>query len=217
MCTSLSMQELPQWFCCLFADELGDELDVSVLRGTSFTVGLEKEGLRVRLNNKWADFVNHYTLQVGYKLECNFDAQTGILVKVFDSEGNPVSYEYRSIQETTELDSYLEFHKERVGSRNSPYMISLDWDTLIVVSQHMRNMQPSCYKTITMTDLEGRCRLVSFVMLTLPLFIFTFDCIFKSVGMALIHYNCFTECAPQIWKTTCPREKPKNLAEDGKR
>ncbi|KAG8637630.1 B3 domain-containing transcription factor VRN1 isoform X2 [Manihot esculenta] len=108
---------IPGKFVKKYGDELSSIATLTVPNGRIWLVELEKVDKKLWFHNGWHEFVEHYSIRVGYFLVFRYGGESNFNVYIFDLAVSEISYPCNipgSLQEPCHDNHYLVAHKKHV-------------------------------------------------------------------------------------------------------
>ncbi|XP_038707772.1 B3 domain-containing transcription factor VRN1-like [Tripterygium wilfordii] len=94
---------IPGKFAKRYGDELSSTVKLTASDGTVWLVELVKADNKLWLDKGWQEFVENYSIRVGYFLVFRYEGSSDFKVYVFDLETSEIKYPCNSIGTSQEL------------------------------------------------------------------------------------------------------------------
>uniref|UniRef100_A0A2N9EP45 TF-B3 domain-containing protein n=1 Tax=Fagus sylvatica TaxID=28930 RepID=A0A2N9EP45_FAGSY len=91
------VQRIPENFVKKFRDDLSAVATLSVPDGHVWQVGLKKVNNGAWFHNGWQDFVEHYSIDVGYFLVFRYEGNSGFFVHIFNLATSEINYQNNTL------------------------------------------------------------------------------------------------------------------------
>ncbi|KAF5727232.1 B3 domain-containing transcription factor VRN1-like [Tripterygium wilfordii] len=98
-----SKLRIPEKFVKRYRDELSSTAKLTASDGRVWPVELLKADNKLWFDNGWQEFVEHYSIRVGYFLIFRYERSSDFKVYVFDLENSEIKYPCNSISSSQEL------------------------------------------------------------------------------------------------------------------
>ncbi|KAK1560294.1 hypothetical protein Q3G72_024828 [Acer saccharum] len=85
---------IPEKFVRKFRDELSDFATITTHNGRVWRVGLSKDEGMIWFDDGWQDFMEYYSIHLGYFLVFEYEKRSNFHVMIFDTSTFEVSYPY---------------------------------------------------------------------------------------------------------------------------
>ncbi|KAJ9152916.1 hypothetical protein P3X46_026424 [Hevea brasiliensis] len=108
---------IPEKFVKKYGDELSSIATLTVPNGRMWLVELEKVDRKLWFHNGWHEFVEYYSIRVGYFLVFRYGGESNFNVYIFDLAVSEISYTCNipgSLQEPCHDNQYIAADKRRV-------------------------------------------------------------------------------------------------------
>ncbi|KAK2665197.1 hypothetical protein Ddye_003771 [Dipteronia dyeriana] len=108
---------IPEKFVRKFGDELSAVAKLTVPNGHAWHVGFTKDGRKMWFDDGWPDFVNHFSICVGYFLVFRYIKNSNFHVLIFDTTACEIQYPYFRGGAKTEEQNFA--HHDEMKDDNS--------------------------------------------------------------------------------------------------
>lgn len=112
------LQRIPESFVNRFRDELSALAKLSVPNGHVWQVGLTIDGENIWFQESWHDFVQYYSISIGYFLVFKYAKNSTFQVLIFDKTACEIQYPYNAQEAVNDEQAEIK-NKPQSNVKNS--------------------------------------------------------------------------------------------------